>query len=271
MSLTIDAYIFSWTGFHARAATIAKALLERVNRVTVVYSDREDDVSTGEGRWIRVPNQYFGGKKFERCLAEFNGDIMLLITADAQRDNWASLINACGQAFTRNGAIGVWSANVKYSPWHLKRTSLSMIENTSLHLVTQTDSIVWAISKDTVGRLAQLDYSRNNIGWGIDTIACAYCHATGRLVTVDEKVTAFHPLAKGYDNLDAIRQYAAFLNQMSAEEKRQYNIAEDCMNKRCADAGPFAVNDFLQSVITLNEPCPCGSGKRFKRCHGALV
>jgi hypothetical protein len=271
MRLTIDAYIFSWTGYHTKAATIAKALLEKVNRVTVVYSDREDDVSTGQGRWIRVPNEHFGGKKFERCLAEFNGDIMLLITADAQRDNWASLVDSCEQAFTRNGAIGVWSPSVKYSPWHLNRTSLSIIEGTSLHLVTRTDSIVWALSKDTVGRLSQLDYSRNNIGWGIDTIACAYCHAKRRLVTVDDKVTVFHPLAKGYDHLDAFRQQAAFLNQMTAEEERQYNIAQDYMNKRRADAGPFAGNSFLQSVITRNEPCPCGSGKRFKMCHGALV
>jgi len=271
MSLTIDAYIFSWTGYHTKAATIAKALLEKVNRVTIVYSDREDEVSTGEGRWIRVPDEHFGGKKFERCLAEFHGDIMLLITADAQRDNWSSLVDACDEAFTRNGAIGVWSPSVKYSPWHLKRTSLSVIEGTSLHLVARTDSIVWAISKDTVGRLSQLDYSCNNIGWGIDTIACAYCHAKGRLVTVDEKVTVFHPHARGYENMDAFRQYAAFLSQMTAEEERQYNLAEDYMNKRSADADHLAVNSILHSVIARNEPCPCGSGKRFKRCHGALA
>jgi len=182
MSLTIDAYIFSWTGYHTKAATIAKALLEKVSRVTIVYSDQEDEISTGEGRWIRVPNEHFGGKKFERCLAEFHGDIMLLITADAQRDNWSSLVDACDEAFTRNGAIGVWSPSVKYSPWHLKRTSLSVIEGRSLHLVARTDSIVWAISKDTVGRLSQLHYSCNNIRWGIDTIACAYCHAKRRLI-----------------------------------------------------------------------------------------
>jgi preprotein translocase subunit SecA len=37
-----------------------------------------------------------------------------------------------------------------------------------------------------------------------------------------------------------------------------------------ADAGP--VTQFVRETkkVGRNEPCPCGSGKKYKHCHGAL-
>jgi preprotein translocase subunit SecA len=39
-----------------------------------------------------------------------------------------------------------------------------------------------------------------------------------------------------------------------------------------AEAQP-AVAPFVRSdrKVGRNEPCPCGSGKKFKHCHGALA
>ena len=36
--------------------------------------------------------------------------------------------------------------------------------------------------------------------------------------------------------------------------------------------GPAAVETFVRDgrKVGRNEPCPCGSGKKFKRCHGQL-
>ena len=31
------------------------------------------------------------------------------------------------------------------------------------------------------------------------------------------------------------------------------------------------INDLSSGIATRNQPCPCGSGKRFKHCHGQLV
>ncbi|MGC2459378.1 MAG: SEC-C metal-binding domain-containing protein [Steroidobacteraceae bacterium] len=33
-------------------------------------------------------------------------------------------------------------------------------------------------------------------------------------------------------------------------------------------AAPFVRSD---RKVGRNEPCPCGSGKKYKHCHGALV
>jgi uncharacterized protein YecA (UPF0149 family) len=31
------------------------------------------------------------------------------------------------------------------------------------------------------------------------------------------------------------------------------------------------VNPYLEEKVGRNDPCPCGSGKKFKKCHGAGV
>ncbi len=41
---------------------------------------------------------------------------------------------------------------------------------------------------------------------------------------------------------------------------------------RCRNRGPGERGTFVRSErkVGRNEPCPCGSGKKFKNCHGAL-
>jgi preprotein translocase subunit SecA len=36
-------------------------------------------------------------------------------------------------------------------------------------------------------------------------------------------------------------------------------------------AAEKARNDAIFSGIGRNDPCPCGSGKKFKHCHGAIA
>jgi preprotein translocase subunit SecA len=39
-----------------------------------------------------------------------------------------------------------------------------------------------------------------------------------------------------------------------------------------ADPENAAANPFVRAMpkVGRNEPCPCGSGRKFKHCHGAL-
>jgi len=267
--VNIDTFIISWTGQHSKASTIARALLGKVDRLTAIYSDRDAEFSVDHDRWIRVPNEHFFGKHFERCLAEFDGDILLLVTADAECHDWPLLASNCERAFAHDTMIGVWAPNVKYSPFNLEMTSRSAVANTSLYLVSQTDSIYWALSKDVIGRLKSLDFSVNNLGWGIDTFACAFCHSTGRLVVVDADTTVFHPLGTGYSRLEAQRQQEAFWAQMTPDERSQCKIIRSGWDQRHAALAAGGSN--WQTPIARNASCPCGSGKRFKQCHGALI
>ena len=48
----------------------------------------------------------------------------------------------------------------------------------------------------------------------------------------------------------------------------QDNRAEvESGGRETADGEPQAVSD----KIPRNAPCPCGSGKKYKKCHGAAI
>jgi len=63
-----------------------------------------------------------------------------------------------------------------------------------------------------------LNYKRNKFGWGIPTIACAYCHYKSQYVVIDTNVKIVHPKGTGYSKREALTQKVEFLKQMSAEE-----------------------------------------------------
>ena len=82
---------------------------------------------------------------------------------------------------------------------------------------------------------------------------------------VTQKLARIRPLSK--EEQEAMMQQ--MLAQQAAQQKAAAAPAPD------ADRTPL-VADFDESDPTTwgnpgrNEPCPCGSGKKFKHCHGAL-
>jgi len=111
-----------------------------------VYSDR-DDALVPSGRWVKVPDSHFFGKKFEFIIKNSARDILLIITADAKYHDWLKLVRDCQLAFEEHPDLGVWSPSVDYSNWTIESYSLGAIKQTTLHRVFQTDSIVWSLSR----------------------------------------------------------------------------------------------------------------------------
>jgi preprotein translocase subunit SecA len=72
---------------------------------------------------------------------------------------------------------------------------------------------------------------------------------------------------------------------MEAEERRQAEAVARQMQFQHADVGGMAADDDAQAQaaaiamgaastmpkVGRNDPCPCGSGKKFKHCHGQLA
>ena len=62
---------------------------------------------------------------------------------------------------------------------------------------------------------------------------------------------------------------------MRAAEERRRRQLEDSLHTKHADVS--AAPEKPQTVrregrkIGRNEPCPCGSGKKYKKCHGAVA
>jgi hypothetical protein len=215
--MNIHIFIISWTGQHEKAKVIEQCLSNKNCFVTVIYSDVDDNL-VPDTRWVRVANENFFGQKFETALSLFNSDVMIIVTADAQSDDWRKFLDACRNAFEFHKNIGVWSPHVDFSFWSPEKTIFGVVEGTNLIQVTQTDIIVLAMSNEVVERLRLLNYKKNKFGWGVPTIACAHCHQKGRYAVIDVSVKIFHPKGTGYSKKEALAQKKDFLEQMSAAE-----------------------------------------------------
>lgn len=256
--------IISWTGQHENATVIEESLLNDFPHLNVIYSDRNDCPARNE-RWKRVPNDWFFSRKFETIIRNFNSRILLTITADAQCPDWPSLVRNCKLAFNQYPALGIWSPKIDYSNWAISGFSLGRLQNPKFHRIFQTDSIVWALSSLVVDRMRKFDYNRSIYGWGIDTAACMFCHANEQLVAVDESLNVFHPFITAYDKQMADTERHGILSQMTrAETAIQESLLSELAAARKSQAGKQLVN-------RRNDPCYCGSGKRYKHCHGSLT
>ena len=73
--------------------------------------------------------------------------------------------------------------------------------------------------------------------------------------------------------------------RMEAEERRRQQMAAQRMQMEHADVGGYGADEEAEAVqqqggvktavrdapkVGRNDPCPCGSGKKFKHCHGQL-
>ena len=65
------------------------------------------------------------------------------------------------------------------------------------------------------------------------------------------------------------------LERKIAEQKKRQRVVESHADAATANAGDGAVERPTQPIVRQtpkvgrNDPCPCGSGKKYKRCHGA--
>ena len=222
--LPIHAVIISWTQHEADAMRIARCLEGHVDQLTVIYSNNADQDRSGSGDWIRVPNDWFYGKKFKRSLEAHRQGVMLQIQADASSDDWAGLVKRCRIAFAKYRRLGVWAPDVDFTHWPARFTNTLRLGAGLEYLSVQTDGIAWAIAPALVDRLRLFDFEANNIGWGIDwaSIACAYVN--NFMVIRDMSFKVFHPSSRGYSSADALRQMQKFFEQFTLQERTMLHL-----------------------------------------------
>lgn len=245
----VHVFIISWKGMRDRANQIASAVRDFADEVTVIYSNENDFTETGEGCWIRVPNDWFYGKKFEECLRRHTSGVMFQIQADAFSENWGRVIEKCREAYSKQPDIGVWAPNVDFNAWVTERVAIRQIDSSGVVAVANTDGVVWSISESVVGRLRELNYSVNNLGWGVEWAAIAYAMANNLLVLRDLSLTIFHPKGSGYGREVAGVQMDEFFSQLTAQEFIQLNI----LRKYCYPDGLLhnaTAKGLLKALVT---------------------
>lgn len=228
----LHAYVICWTGMEDAAQRIAAALAPAADSVTVIYSNEQNTLASGEGSWIQVPNEWYYGRKFRECLRLHSDGIMLQIQSDAYSDNWPDIIHRCRDAHSNYANIGIWSPNVDYTPWRTEIVLTGVMDQDGLKLVAINDGIVWSLTKPVVQRMKELDYEINNLGWGLDWFAASHARTKGLMVVRDHTITVRHPSETNYSRELASRQMKAFLLQMTHQESEQYDLLNSFVGQR---------------------------------------
>lgn len=214
---SVHAFVFSWPGWEENARRIACNLLGCVDRLTVIYKTEDANLEHGAGQWVRIPDDWYYGMQCRKSMELFSCDVMVHVQADAECEDWPRLISRCRHAFRDHPQVGIWSPDVFHTSHTPDRTGIWPIDH-DLLAVTNTDGVVWAISKDIVAWMKTLDYSCNNMGWLISEAAAAHAFTNNRLVLLDLGVKVTHPKGSGYDRNVARKQSEVFLKQLSSTE-----------------------------------------------------
>lgn len=220
----LHAAVISWDGMRDRAATIANGLQDAVGTLDVIYSNHGDEIETGPGTWHSVPQSWFYGWKFRKALNLFRSDPhtthLLIVSADAGHDDWASLARRASSILSRNEGIGLWAPDLDETPWPTALVATSRPGPDGCLDVVQTDGVVWAVSARLAASLDALSYDENNLGWGIDWAAVLLARRAGLRICRDLTCAIRHPPSRGYDPDLARRQMNAFLRQFPKAEQQ---------------------------------------------------
>jgi len=181
---------------------------------------------------VRRPDDLFWADKFSACLQAFDGDLMLVVHADCDCDDWPGLVARCRAVCGMLPRIGVWAPRIEGTYYDLESTSILPLTRGGLRIVANTDGIVFCLARPVAERMRKLPYDRNVYGWGIDWVFCAHAHATGRQVVGDPGCVVRHPRGSGYDHAEARRQQAAFLGRMTVAERVQFRLLESFVRSR---------------------------------------
>ncbi|MEH6523975.1 hypothetical protein [Sulfitobacter sp.] len=222
MPLRLHVVIISWEGYRDKAHAIATALNGSVGKVSVIYSNPENTPETGPGTWVSVPQSWYFGRKFRASLDLVGPDeVMLQIQADTHSDDWPALAAGCVACFEQHPDVGLWIPDINWTPWPAHIVGQGMVAHTNLMKVAQTDGIVWALHPDLYPALRALDYTGNNLGWGIDWVALHEITKHHKIAVRDMSYPVHHPQGRGYDNAEAAQNMKTFITQMPLPAQRQ--------------------------------------------------
>jgi len=132
-------------------------------------------------------------------------------------------------------------------------------------------------------QLAIMDYLRQGIGWrGLagknpkqEYKRESFVAFQGMLEKLKFEVTKIlmHIRIRFHDEVEAMQ---AERREQQEREKRDYQhqeasaLAPEASPEAVAEAPPVAPFVREERKVGRNEPCPCGSGKKYKHCHGSL-
>jgi O-antigen biosynthesis protein len=223
----IHTFIFCWSGKTENALNICRGLYAKTDRLTVLDASpgAEPNIDGINGiEWRKVNPQFYYGMKFRTAVDLHRGDVLLQVQEDAFCDDWGRIVDLCRERFSTISNLGIWSPDLDYTAHSTNSVKLAPLQDPMLRAVVQTDCIVWALNRATVEYLRTLNYTGNNLGWGIDWAASAYAFSNRMLVVRDSAALVTHPQGTSYRHDEARSQMRWFLAQLNETERLQYML-----------------------------------------------
>ena len=191
-------------------------------------------------------------------MSSCDADILLLIHADCDCDNWSEIPERCRRAVEENPNIGVWTPLIEFTDWGLDRTEIKKIPNSSLSIVVQTDAVVFGLTRVIADRMRKANLRKNIYGWGTDFMFNYYTYSLGEISVVDRSLLVRHPLGSKYSGEVATAQLIEFLKQLTPAEKAQSALLDAVvrLHDRIQEAGardPAAVADAKRELAQLRQ------------------
>jgi hypothetical protein len=256
---SIQTFVISWYGRHDNAERIIRAVASTSDSVKVIYSDIDSNMSeTFSCPAIRRPNDLFFADKFQACINSCDADILLIIHADCDCDNWSEVPEHCRRAVEQNPNIGVWAPLIDFTDWSLDRTEIDKITNSPFSVVAQTDAIVFGLTRQIVDRMRKADLGNNTYGWGIDLMYNYYTYSIGKFSVVDRSLRIQHPCKTAYSAELATNQQIEFLKQLTVAERAQSCLLDAIVRlrdsiKETRSKEWTLVADAKQDLVPLNQ------------------
>lgn len=228
----LEVFIISWAGQTQRSLAIARQLSGAARRVSIVHSEPAALFAGSDAHLIAVPEDWYFGRKFDAALKVRQCELMMFITADADHPDWSLVALRCQEAFAKIPNLGVWSPKVWFSTWSLAKVWIARLAVRPLQAVVRTDSIVWTINARIADRLSCIDFSQNNYGHGIDTLAAMAAQTSGQVVAMDPGLEIAHPKGAGYSPDEALEQAKGFIQQFTLAEQLVWEAMREYMTLR---------------------------------------
>lgn len=233
---SIHSFIISWEGKHANAETIAQAIKNQSDHTTIVYSDPKPDFLFDPSfESLRRPNDLMFGDKFQACLANCKSEILLLIHADCNCEQWSSIVKKCRDAFDEFPDINVWCPLIDFTSYNIKATEISKIADSNLSIAAATDAIVVAFRSSTIDKFSTCDLDKNLHGWGIDWILACHTYASNMIAVIDRSIHVHHEKTRDYSHEIAREEMIEFLDGLTQGEKTLYKLLKDYIKSRKAE------------------------------------
>ena len=230
---SLHTFVISWFGKHDNAERIVRAVSSTSDYVSVVYSDPDSKLAPQFScPAIRRSNDLFFGDKFRARIDSRDADIILLIHADCNCDNWSAIPESCRRAVDEIDNIGVWAPLIDFNYWSIDRTEIDRIPNSPFSIVAHTDAIVVGLTRQIVDRMRKANLERNVYGWGIDPMFNYYTYSIGMISVVDNSLLVRHPVATEYSWDAATTQQVEFLKQLTSAERAHPDLLDAVVRLR---------------------------------------